>query len=607
MNDESVSVTQSQWRRVVEWLLYTRVRDPALARHSRLAAAMLLVGGITALIGLGLGIVFWLSSSRLPAWRPYLIGAGVFMVLLAVIYLINRLVSTPLAGLLLAVLLLAGDLLLLVVSGPASPVSVALIVPVIVAGLFSTPVSAVVVAAVAAVAYLLLNLRADPAYLTHLVQGEAALQTGLMYLNLFFVSIVSWQFARTARQAFKESQQLSLALVEQREELEGRLEAQTRQLQATVSVARAVAGTRNLDKLLEDVVRLVRETFGYYHVQVFMVDEDRQYAVLRQSTGEVGQRLLASGHRLPVGSLSVIGQVTASGRAVVARDTDTDAVHRRNELLPNTRSEMAVPLSVGDRVIGALDLQSVEPDAFPEQVIPTLQALADQIAVAIENARLFEQAEQNLRELRELSHEVTQRSWSEFLAEAREEEIHQSYGPETKAIEIFRSRVIERVLTSGTVIVSTGKDGRQAFVAAPIVVRNEVIGVLGVEPDGVREWSQDDLLLIQGIADRTALAVENARLYLQARRAAERERLVSSIAERLQRAPSLALLLESATRELAEALGTESVYAEINVERPLARARKEVSEEPEVVEAESRQSAEDAVAPDEPEEARAES
>lgn len=382
-------------------------------------------------------------------------------------------------------------------------------------------------------------------------------------------------FARSTGDAFEESERSSLALVAQRAEMEDRLLNQTRQLQATVRVARAVAGTRNLDKLLADVVRLVRDTFGFYHVQIFLVDVEDSYAVLRSSTGDVGEKLLSRGHRLPVGSLSVIGQVTSTGQPVVARDTDTDAVHRRNELLPNTRSEMAIPLKAGERVIGALDLQSTSPDAFIPEIMPTLQALADQVAIAIENARLFEQAEESLRELRTLSAEMSQRSWSEFLSETREDDRRYVVGTETKALEVQRSRVVERVIGAGTVIVSTGADGNPAFIAVPVVVRNEVVGVLGVEPDSDRRtWSQEDLQIMQGIAERTALAVENARLYLQARRAAEREALINQVAARLQRAPSLALLLESAARELAEALGTDSVYAEISLDKPLAHAER---------------------------------
>jgi len=296
-----------------------------------------------------------------------------------------------------------------------------------------------------------------------------------------------------------------------------------------------------------------------------MVDEDKRYAVLRQSTGEAGRKLLARGHRLPVGSMSVIGQVTASAHPVIARDTDTDPIHRANELLPRTRSEMALPLKVGEHVIGALDIQSVEADAFDADAVPALRAMADQLSIAIENARLYEEAQAHLRELTELSQQITYRSWAEFLEAIPSLEYRVTLGHEDKALTAEREKVIERVLATGSVMASGGDDGRMAHLAAPIVIRDQIIGVLGVEPDGQRVWTHDDLLLIQSVAERTALAVENARLYIQAHRAAERERLIGTISDRLQRAPNLILLLETAAAELSNALGAEQVYAELSL------------------------------------------
>jgi GAF domain-containing protein len=249
---------------------------------------------------------------------------------------------------------------------------------------------------------------------------------------------------------------------------------------------------------------------------------------------------------------------------------------------------MALPLLAGGHTIGALDLQSTEADAFAPDVIPILQSLADQLAVAIENARLFTQTQTSMRELEELAGEVTERSWADFLQQARETEKRQVFGPETQALETQRSSVVKRVLNSGGVIIADGQDGRQAFLAAPIVVRGEVVGVLGVEPDGTREWTQDDVTLLQGIAERTALAVENGRLYLQAQRAADRERLVNNIAAKLQRAPSLQLLLESVARELAGALGTDNVYAEISLGQAAAARDESAPPASEAVEGQAR-------------------
>jgi GAF domain-containing protein len=576
MTENTAPTAQSAWRALGEWITRNWATTPEQVQRGRLEAAVLIALWVVILLVLPFNVLGIMSQEAGPlasllAWGLVAFWAGLFV--------LNRRGFTDLSGVGMALTMLVANLLIILQFGTLAPGAAALVLLVIVAGLFGPPFSALVIALLAALGYLGLNLRADPAYFQAIAGGDPAAQTLIVYLNLLVVGLVSWLFARLTRRALRESRVMSLALVEQRQFLASRLDEQTRQLQAVITVSRAIVGSREVNQLLDDMVRLVRETFGYYHVQIFLIDEDRGYATLRQSTGDVGQKLLERGHRLPVGSMSVIGQVTATGQPVVARDTDHTAVHRRNELLPDTRSEMALPLTVGDTVIGALDLQSVEADAFDEEAIPTLQALADQFALAIQNARLFQQAEENLRELRDLSIESTRRSWSEFLAEASEEEIQQSYGSETKALATRRSQIVDRVLNAGSVIISTGSDGSATFLAVPVVVRNEVVGVLGVEPNGPREWTQADLSIMEGIAQRTALAVENARLYIEAQRAAHRERMVSSIAERLQRAPSLSLLLESAAKELASALGTDRVYAELSVDQPMAQRRKQVSQQ----------------------------
>jgi GAF domain-containing protein len=597
MSEEQQSQSQALLAPLYQWLISTRASDPDRQRRGHLAAVILVIVFVLTVVALVTGLIGSGTSA-------ILLGAGLTVVW-AAIYLVNRRGWTDAAGVAMAGVVLVVNLVLIEDEGPLSAAATPLVLPVILAGLIGPSFSAAGLAAVAGIAYLVLNLRADPAYFRSMAEGGPALQSLLVYMNLVIVGTAGSLYSRLTRRALQESQEMSLALAEERAVTLARLEAQTRHLQATIRVARAIVGGRDLNTLLEDTVRLVHDTFGYYHVQVFLVDETQGYAVLQQSTGEVGRQLLAAGHQLPVGSLSVIGQATASGRPVIARDTDQDAVHRRNELLPNTRSEMALPLTVGSDVIGALDLQSVEPDAFEADVIPTLQALADQLAIAIQNARLFEQAQDNLRELREMSRDVAHRSWEEFLAEAREEDVRQVYGPEAPGLQVQRSRVVERVLASGSVLISTGVDGQPVFLAVPVVVRNQVVGVLGVEPDGDREWTRQDLQIMQGIAERTALAVENARLYLQAQRAAERERMITSIADRLQRAPSLARLLENAAEELAVALGTDHVYAEISVGQPVAERRRPVQDAQEGAEVIASSEGQEPAATDSHEEARA--
>ncbi len=170
--------------------------------------------------------------------------------------------------------------------------------------------------------------------------------------------------------------------------LEAQVEERTQQIRTAAAVARAVVSTPVLDDLLRRAVELIRDRFGYYHVSIFMLDDEGKSAVLRESTGEVGSALKARGHWLAVGSQSIIGWVTANNEPRVASDVSSDPVHFKNELLPETRSEAAVPLQVGGTVLGALDVQSTNPGAFSAEDIEVLQTLADQLSAAIQNARL---------------------------------------------------------------------------------------------------------------------------------------------------------------------------------------------------------------------------
>jgi len=170
--------------------------------------------------------------------------------------------------------------------------------------------------------------------------------------------------------------------------LEARVEARTQQIRTAAAVARAVVSTPILEDLMRRAVELIRDRFGYYHVSIFMLDDEGKMAVLRESTGEVGMALKARGHELAVGSQSIIGWVTANNQPRVASDVSSDPVHFKNELLPETRSEAAVPLQVGGTVLGALDVQSTNPGAFSPEDVEVLQTLADQLSAAIQNARL---------------------------------------------------------------------------------------------------------------------------------------------------------------------------------------------------------------------------
>jgi PAS domain S-box-containing protein len=200
----------------------------------------------------------------------------------------------------------------------------------------------------------------------------------------------------------------TLTDITQRKVAESALQRQNKYLATATEVGRLVTSTLDLQTLFNRTVGLVRSRFDFYHAAVFTLDESGSDAVLREATGEAGRQMLLLGHALPVGSRSIIGQVTATGHTLVVNNTVTDPIHRPNPLLPETRAEAGLPLKVGERVIGALDIQATEAGAFTPEDVAVLEILADQVAVAIENARSYEVSQRAVDELRQLDQIKTQ-------------------------------------------------------------------------------------------------------------------------------------------------------------------------------------------------------
>ncbi len=341
-------------------------------------------------------------------------------------------------------------------------------------------------------------------------------------------------------------------------ELESRVALRTRDIQATQEISRYAATQRDLSVLLNEVVELIIKRFPViYHAQIFLVDDDGMYAVVRASTGEVGKRLLERGHRLAVGSVSVIGQVTDHGRYILAKDTAASQVHRRNEFLPNTRSELAIPLQVGNRIIGALDVQSIQSDAFPDDLIRVLETMADNIAIAIENARLYEEALRRVRQIEEGNREATRTAWQEYLRDQRALSISREAGVNVGSDDTI-SELRRRATASGEVLVGELTVRNTYPVAVPIQLRGQTLGAVEWELPA-NDFSRDKLELARELADRLALSLDNARLFQESRRATERERLVNMIASRLTAQTSIDQILQTAVREVGQALRAPQV------------------------------------------------
>ncbi len=283
---------------------------------------------------------------------------------------------------------------------------------------------------------------------------------------------------------------LSNRLAELQEQLSGASEKHRRNLELTARIGREVATLHDVDVILVRAINRICEEFGYYHAQVFLVDDARMNAVLLYSRGEAGRKLLEQDFKIPVGSESVIGGVTGSGMPVIVQDTEGQPGHRFNPLLPETRAEMGLPLVSGDTVIGVLDIQSKEPNAFQETDLPVFTLLANQLSVAIVNTRLMNQSETRITQIDTLNRQLTHQAW---------ESAH-------------KRLQLERAYRYNLVSVEPEPNGDGvADIRVPISIRGQTIGEISAASD--EDFTEGDRVILQAVANRVSLAIENARLF----------------------------------------------------------------------------------------------
>ncbi len=356
---------------------------------------------------------------------------------------------------------------------------------------------------------------------------------------------------------------LAMAFVDMRDhmrdlvsELENRVAVRTRDMNATQEISHFAATQRDVQSLMDVVVNLIVKQFpNIYHAQIFLLDGNCEWAVLQASTSEAGRQLLARGHRLAVGSVSVIGQVTEQGRVVVARDTASSRVHRRNEFLPDTRAELAIPLKVGDTTIGALDVQSQEGNAFDEDEIGVLQTMADQIAVAIENARLYQESVRRLEDIERSNRLATLNAWERYMHEQRAQALSSTAGTKTG---LDMSDLRRQALVQNDIVVGELTERETIPIAVPIQLRGQALGAVEWELPA-QDFDDNKLQLAQELANRLAISLDNARLFQESQRTTERERLVSSIASKLTAQTDIEEILQTAVREVGQALRSPQV------------------------------------------------
>ncbi len=344
-----------------------------------------------------------------------------------------------------------------------------------------------------------------------------------------------------AQELFEERKTLEERVIERTQELENR----TNQLNATTYVARQTAEIHELSTMLQDTVKLITEQFGFYHAGIFLINERGDYAILHSASSEGGKQMLERGHRLQVGTQGIVGYVASAGKPRIALDVGEEAVYFDNPYLPETRSEVGIPLIVRGTTIGVLDIQALEREAFNEDDLYIFQTLADQIAIAIENIRLLHESQLVISQLQFITDTTSQQGWVEKVS-------HGNSGYKFSPLGLQN-------LDKNHSFLKTGKT-----IEIPITFRNHMIGKIKLnrKPD-FPNWTEQEINFAAEVASQTAQALDNIYLLEEAKRRAQRENLISEISNRVRETLDLDTVLKTSATELQTVLDLEEAEVQL--------------------------------------------
>jgi len=353
-----------------------------------------------------------------------------------------------------------------------------------------------------------------------------------------------------------------VALIHDLEQRTADLQQRTTQLQASAEVSHATASIRNVDQMVQQVVELVCRQFGLYYVGLFLLDDSGEWAVLQAGSGEAGRAMVARGYRLKVGQ-GLIGRSIARAEPYLASDVDKDPIRLSVAELPDTRSEAALPLRSRGQVIGALTVQSDRVAALDRSTVAIWQVMADQLAVALDNAQLLATAQAALEAERLAYGEISRQAWLE------RSRVYTDWGYDYQHDSLVRARggwtlEMEQAAQTGQEVITLasdvdGNDGGGAVLAIPLKVRDSVVGVLSYRKDSGQAWTVDEMELLRTLTGQLEVAMESARLYEDTQRRAAQERVVGEVTARMRETLDVDLVLRTAVQEIREALGLHDI------------------------------------------------
>ena len=405
-------------------------------------------------------------------------------------------------------------------------------------------------------------------------------------LSLVFVAIAvliyfSTTSLRDSSNRAKKSEQRLLAsnqtLLELNQTLEERVNQRTielnnansfnlqraRQFETISQVVRAISSIQDLETLLPKITKVISEQFNVYHAGIFLLDDNREFAVLRAANSEGGRKMLSREHKLAVGQTGIVGFVTATGQPRIASDVGTDAAYFDNPDLPDTHSEIALPLRYAGLVIGALDVQSTKPNAFNQDDIEILITLADQVATAIKNTLMLEEARNEATKFQSSSNDKTYEAWK--VMQPRSLGLgFQLTGPTTKPLETpLEGKHIQQALAQNKTVLSVGEENGSSSLAIPIRLRGQTVGIINLRTNNNYQLTNDDTEIAEAVAERLSLAIESATLLQSTQHRADIERVTTDISSKISSSTRFETILQTAAQELSRVLGGSDVIVQI--------------------------------------------
>ncbi len=378
-------------------------------------------------------------------------------------------------------------------------------------------------------------------------------------LGLVVIVVMNWLAMREMENALsrerslaKELQTHSSSLEELVQERTQDLQRRALQLHTTAEIAKLTNEIRDPSMIISRAVDLIRDRFGYYHASVFTMDTTGNWAELAASTGDVGQRMLARGHRLGVGSASIVGWATGNRLPRVANDVTQDPFHFANPFLPDTRSEMAVPLMVGNVLLGALDIQSKELNAFLEADVHTMEAIAEELSSSIDTATTQRQMMDEMERLDKISRVQTRESWQRMSRSNVSPVIHLSPSGEITPLvdEDFPS------IQMATETRSPARTDNDREIAVPIIVRGEIVATIAARKPYLEEsWADDEVAFFEAVAGQAALSMENARQRAEEQRRLSELEVLNRVSQAVSQMIQLDTLYRVVHRQIHQILG----------------------------------------------------